>query len=289
MLESVMKRLQSSGKDRFLVANKDSLQPRVKGPATRQVFELVPSGALLPFVKRFLVVEFPSRHDDVHLPDTHPVAAFSFRGRCRIDGDGWAPAASFTGPREILRAHQHCEGHAVLLARFTPAGAAAFLRPPLEEFAGSTIDLAGVLGRPEELDRLRERLAGAANHRRRIKLLESFLLTHIRFSTPDPLMTAAVDWLERDTEAKRIAELTRYIGLSQSALERRFRRTLGISPKRFASIVRLQRAVRLQGGGADLTTISQAAGYFDQAHFIHDFRRATGRPPEMFFRQVRAK
>jgi transcriptional regulator GlxA family with amidase domain len=168
-------------------------------------------------------------------------------------------------------------------------GAAAFLRPPLEEFAGSTINLAGVLGRPEELDRLHEQLAGAPHHRRRIKLLENFLRTHIRVSAPDPLVTAAVDWLERDTEAKRIAELTRYIGLSQSALERRFRRTLGISPKRFASIVRLRRAVRLRAGGADLTTISQAAGYFDQAHFIHDFRRATGRPPETFFRQVPAE
>jgi AraC-like DNA-binding protein len=288
MLEGVMRRFQSSGTDRFL-ANEESLRRLVKEPGTRQVFEQVPSSTLLPFVKRFLVVESPSRHSDVHLPDTRPVAAFTFRGRCRLDGDRWAPAAAFTGPREILRAHEHCEGHAVLLATFTAVGAAAFLRPPLEEFAGSTINLAGVLGRPEELDRLHEQLAGAPHHRRRIKLLENFLGTHIRVSAPDPLMTAAVDWLERDTEAKRIAELARYIGLSQSALERRFRRTLGISPKRFASIVRLRRAVRLRAGGADLTTISQAAGYFDQAHFIHDFRRATGRPPETFFRQVPAE
>jgi AraC-like DNA-binding protein len=254
-----------------------------------QIFEQVPSVTLLPFLKRFLVVEFPSRHDDAHLPDTLPVAAFSFRGRCRIDGDAWAPAAAFTGPREILRAHEHCESHAVLLATFTAVGASAFLRPPLEEFARTTIDLAGVLGRPEELDGLREQLAGAPNHRQRIKLVENFLLTRIRVSAPDPLMTAAVDWLERGTEAKRIAELTRYIGLSQSALERRFRRTVGISPKRFASIVRLRRAVRLRTGGSDLTTVSHAAGYFDQAHFINDFRRATGSAPETFFRQVAAE
>lgn len=266
----------------------NSLQRRV-APGTMQVFEQVPSVTLLPFVKRFLVVEFPSRQGDTHLPDARPVAAFSFRGSCRIDGGGWAPAAAFTGPREILRTHEHCEGHAVLLATFTAVGATAFLRPPLEEFVGTTIDLAGVLGRREQLDRLCEQLAGAANHRRRIKLLENFMLTRIRVSAPDPLVAAAVAWLERGTEAKRIAELTRYIGLSQSALERRFRRVVGISPKRFASIVRLRRAVQLRAGGADLTTVSHAAGYFDQAHFIRDFRRATGSAPETFFRHVPAE
>jgi hypothetical protein len=90
------KRLQSIGTDRLPVASKDSLQRRVKEPGTMQVFEQAPSITLLPFLERFLVVEFPFRHGDAHLPDARPVAAFSFRGRCRIDGDGWAPAAAFT-------------------------------------------------------------------------------------------------------------------------------------------------------------------------------------------------
>ena len=84
---------------------------------------------------------------------------------------------------------------------------------------------------------------------------------------------------------RRIDDLTRYIGLSQSALERRFRRVVGVSPKRFASVLRLRRAVRLRAVGADLTAVAHAAGYFDQSHFIHDFRRATGSSPDAFFRQ----
>src|SRR5258708_21464194 len=118
-----------------------------------QAVEQLPHPALRPFIQRFLVVEFPALHRDVHLPDTSPVAAFSFRGRCRIDGDRWAPLAAFTGLRETLRAHEHCHEHAVLLATFTPVGAAAFLRPSLEEFTGTTADLAGILDRPAELDR----------------------------------------------------------------------------------------------------------------------------------------
>lgn len=88
-----------------------------------QVFEQAPDRALRPFIQRFLVVEFPSLHCDAHLPDTSTVAAFSFRGGCRIDGERWAPPAAFTGLRETLRAHEHCREHAVLLATFTPVGA----------------------------------------------------------------------------------------------------------------------------------------------------------------------
>jgi AraC-like DNA-binding protein len=253
-----------------------------------EVVERAPRAGMRPFIQRFLVVEFPASHRDAHLPDTNPVAAFSFRGGCRIDGDRWAPPAAFTGLHETLRTHEHRYEHAVLLVTFTPMGAAAFLRPSLEEFSGTTTDLAGILGRREELDRLHEQLAEAKNHARRIELLEDFLFARIRISAPDPLVAAAVAWLEQATGTRRIDDLTRYIGLSQSALERRFRKVVGLSPKKFAALVRLRHAVRLRAGGADLTAVAHGAGYFDQAHFINDFRRATGRAPDAFFRQAAA-
>src|SRR5258708_16920362 len=195
-----------------------------------QLFEQAPCPALRPFIQRFLVVKFPSFHRDAHLHDTRPVAAFSFRGRCRIDGDQWAPPAAFTGLRQVLSAHEHCHEHAVLLATFTPVGATAFLRPSLEEFSGPTTDLAGVLAPPTHLPRLHEQLVGAQNHPRRIKRLEDFLFTRARVSAPHPLVAAPLAWLEQGTGAKRIDDLTRYIGLSQSALERRFRRVVRVLP-----------------------------------------------------------
>jgi AraC-like DNA-binding protein len=252
------------------------------------VFAQTPRSALQPFIQRFLVVEFPGFHHDAHLPDICPVAAFSFRGQVRIEGHGWAPQAAFTGPRDTLRAHDHCDEHAVLLATFTPAGASAFLSPPLDELFGATVDLGAVLGHAHELDRLHERLAGAKDHRQRVRLLEDFLIGQVRSVTVDPLVVASVAWLERSTEPARIDDLSRYIGLSQSALERRFRRVIGISPKKVLSIMRLRRAAGLVAGGRNLTTAAHAAGYFDQSHFIHDFHRATGTSPHAFFRRTPA-
>jgi AraC-like DNA-binding protein len=265
-------------------ASKQAIYETRAKEAVRSI-QRAPHPALRPFIQRFLVVEFPAFHRDAHLPDTSPVAAFSLRGRCRLDGGQWAPPAAFTGLRETLRSHEHCHEHAVLLATFTPVGAAALLRTSLEAFSGATADLAGILGRPAELDRLHEQLAGAPDHERRIALLEDFLLAR-PVSAPDPLVTAAVAWFERGPGVKRIDDLTRYIGLSQSALERRFRKVVGLPPKKFASLVRLRRAVRLRANGADSTAVAHAAGYSDQSHFINDFRRATGSAPDAFFRQA---
>jgi hypothetical protein len=176
-----------------------------------RVSERAPGPALRPFLRRLLVVEFGSARRDTHLPDTGPVAAFSFRGGCRIGaGEGRpAPLAAFTGLHDTLRAHEHDSGHSVLIAAFTPVGAAAFLRPPLEEFTGATTDLAGILGSPAELGLLHERLADSQDHATRVALLEGFLLAHLHTLAPDPLVAGVVARLERSAGAERIADLAR--------------------------------------------------------------------------------
>ena len=247
------------------------------------LFQQAPCSALRPFVRHFRVVTHTVYRNDAHLPDTGPVAAFTFQGRCQLGSGEWVPEAAFTGLSQQVRTHAHRERHSVVLATFTPIGAQAFLSPPLEAFSDQTTNLVGVLGHRSELADLAERLTEAPDHSRRIRLVEAHLLARLRMPAPDPLVAAAVDWLEHDAEPRRIAALARYIGLSQSAIERRFRRVVGLSPKRFASIVRLQRAVALWRQGSDFTTAALGAGYFDQSHFIHDFRRAAGRAPEAFF------
>ena len=81
-----------------------------------------------------------------------------------------------------------------------------------------------------------------------------------------------------------IDETARRAGLTRRHLERRFRRTVGISPKRLARIARFQHAVRLlerQDGSlpAPGALTAAACGYADQAHFIRDFRDLAGCPP----------
>jgi methylphosphotriester-DNA--protein-cysteine methyltransferase len=65
-------------------------------------------------------------------------------------------------------------------------------------------------------------------------------------------------------------------------LEKRFRNIVGASPKKFASIVRLQNVVKNYTSGESLTHTAFESGYYDQAHFIHDFKQFTGDSPQKF-------
>lgn len=235
-----------------------------------------------------MVVEFAGACRDQHLPDASTIAAFSFRSECRAPGHGPMPPAAFTGLWETLRGHEHSAGHAVLLALFTPLGAAAFLRQPVDAFSGGTADLTSILPRPAGIRRLSEQIGEATGHGVRVKLLERFLLDRIEPSATDPLVAAAVAWLERDAGHARIDALTRHIGLSQSALERRFLRVVGLTPKKYAMLLRFKRALALRAHAADLTAVAHDAGYFDQSHFTNHFRRVTGVSPAAWFRQARA-
>jgi len=253
-----------------------------------RVFVQKPAKELRPFVKRFLVVEYPEPHEDSHLPETGLIAAFPFRGSCRLEDGSTVPHAALTGLHQRVRRHAHSRGNAVVLALFTPIGAAAFFDHPLDELANTTLGLDELVGDPSALTLLNEQLAKASNHSRRVQRVEEFLLSRARSAQPDPLVTAAVHWIERAPSEARIKALVRYIGLSQSALERRFRRHVGTSPKKFAALVRLKTIVRLHAGGADFTSIAHAAGYFDQSHFNHDFKQVTGLAPESYFGRAAA-
>jgi hypothetical protein len=72
-----------------------------------KVFPRAPCGALRPFVKRFLVVEFSTAQKDSHLPDTGLVGGFCFKGYCILHGETKMPQAALTGLWDCARNHEH--------------------------------------------------------------------------------------------------------------------------------------------------------------------------------------
>jgi AraC-like DNA-binding protein len=246
-----------------------------------------PSAPLRDLVKRFLLIESAAGEAQTVLPDTSLVAVIRFKGDCTLDGTR-APWAAVSGLRDTARTIAYSRGGAAILALFTPVGAAAFLRAPLDQLFNATTPMDALVGTQAQLSLLRERIAGAAHHRERVRILEAFLLSVAGDFEPDPLVSASVARIEATKGGLRIADLVRHIGLSQSALERRFRRAVGTTPKKFASIVRLRHLTRLFGAGANFTSLAHSAGYYDQAHFIKDMKRFTGVAPRIFFQRLDA-
>lgn len=242
-----------------------------------------PSPDLRDHIRRYVMVDHAAARADAHLPETGTLVAFVLRGTCELAGAGPAPAASVTGITETLRCHAHAAGNRVAVVAFTPAGAAALFRMPLEEFANRTVALAEAgLGRRDWAEET-ARLRAAPSDADRVRRLDGLFRSLLAGRRPDPLLAAATAWLHARPAGARIAALVRHVGLSQSALERSFRRGVGLTPKRFAALVRFREAARLAGTGLDFTTVAHAAGYADQAHFARDCQRVTGAAPSRFF------
>jgi AraC-like DNA-binding protein len=85
-----------------------------------------------------------------------------------------------------------------------------------------------------------------------------------------------------DAGEARIDRVAARLGITDRHLRRAFTEHVGVGPKDYARSVRLQRAVRLAATSNDWGRIALDAGYYDQAHFIADFRQLVGVTPRTF-------
>jgi AraC-like DNA-binding protein len=169
---------------------------------------------------------------------------------------------------------------AVVGVRLQPHGAAALLDRPQDDLVGATIGvdaLSMALARDLEDVRTRGTSVGTA-----ARAVQQCLLTRIDQSRVDPRVGMAVDHIRDARGMVTVDDLARRVELTGRQLERVFKRTVGVSPKRLARVTRFQRALRIlehldspQRG----TQTAAMCGYADQAHFIRDFRELAGCPP----------
>jgi methylphosphotriester-DNA--protein-cysteine methyltransferase len=120
-------------------------------------------------------------------------------------------------------------------------------------------------------------------------LLERLLLERRRpltAASTDALVDAAVRAIRDARGVVHVGALARELSISRDRLEKRFRHAVGTTPKHLASIHRLRRALQLCRGKPSFSQVALDAGYFDQSHFIREFRAFTGDSPGRFFASV---
>jgi len=114
--------------------------------------------------------------------------------------------------------------------------------------------------------------------------VESIVAAHL--PEPDPrteLVAHLVSAIAEDRAIVRVEQIVAQSGLSQRALQRLFREYVGVSPKWVLQRYRLlEAAERLAAGETDGARVAHELGYFDQAHFIRDFKAIVGRSPGAF-------
>ena len=105
-----------------------------------------------------------------------------------------------------------------------------------------------------------------------------------------PEVQSLVEWIAHDPSLTSVEGLSAASGLSIRAIQRMFRYYVGVSPKWMIRRCRLQEAAaRVEAGGVEnWAALAQQLGYFDQAHFIREFRQMVGQPPAEYLKRVRA-
>ena len=175
------------------------------------------------------------------------------------------------------------EQRAVVGVNFRPGGAFPFLGLPAGELQNEQAALE-VLWGPRGR-RLRERLLDAPTVASRFGIVEQALRAQIsRPLARHPAVAAALREFNRVAAAPTVGEVTRQTGLSRRRFIEVFRDQVGLTPKvywrlqRFRHVVqRVHRAPRVEW--ADLAL---ECGYYDQAHFIRDFRAFSGLSPSAY-------
>jgi AraC-like DNA-binding protein len=174
----------------------------------------------------------------------------------------------------------------VLGIRLRPVGAFALFSHPISELTGLTVDLADLAGRVAVS--LAERCYAAPTVEGRFRLVDQWISERLRESpSPDPGIAWAAGRLEASSGQRPIAPLYQHAGLGKTRFVERFREHVGMTPKRYARVLRFRRALGLLQEGRELSEVALAAGYYDQPHMNADFRELAGMTPAAFVSAAR--
>lgn len=250
-----------------------------------KIERFLPTDFLKPFVKTFMIVESENGTESRILPDTSIVLAFRIKGEVvqKSEQNKVAlPSAIISGLRNKTRIVDYSQNSSMLLVAFKEGGANAFFAAPLHELFGMSLPLDDILRRSEVIE-TEEKLSEAKSNRERIRTIENFLLSQLKDDQFDRLVFNAVEKIRAKRGDVKINKLLKFFHTSRDPFEKRFRRVTGTSPKQFSQIIRLRNLISSYSPDKTLTDLAAEFGYFDQAHFIKDFKSFTGLPPRRFF------
>lgn len=254
-------------------------------PILQKFITYLPSEILRPYIKQFAISESDVEQTYKVLPGPSLVIGIQYSGRLfqvQETSINKLDEAGITGLLSSYRMFRNVAGTGTVLIYFTEQGASAFFRQPMDELFGESVSLEHFFP-TAALNALKERLAEAKDDRGRLSHTERFLVAHLRYPDTDPLVYAAIQHIQQSQGQVRIKDLAAVLHISQSALERRFRSIVGATPKKYASIIRFNKAIKDFARAQTLTDLANSTGYYDQAHFVKDFKQFSGETPEQFF------
>ncbi|MCX7711421.1 MAG: helix-turn-helix domain-containing protein [Clostridia bacterium] len=177
----------------------------------------------------------------------------------------------------------------VLGISFLPLGVYPFFKTPLIEFANKNIEV--VLFAHEFTSRIEEKLGLAGDTSEKLELLETELLKILNTEEiPSEEVCLIFRYFHMSIDHMDIQEFCERFGVHPRRLERIFAKYIGISPKQFQRLHRFQNVIRQLEVKRfpSLTEVAYENEYYDQNHFIKEFKEFAGCAPSQFIHEKKA-
>ena len=243
----------------------------------------MPSDNLKPYVKCYIVVDCNMTMVNRMFPHTSVIMGFRFRGTTKYitQTENTLPFAVIAGLRKSIQLMKDEAGTSNLLVIFHTAKVASFFKEPIHLLFDEVIAL-NEMNYFNDVNEIEDKLCSAATDQQRIQVLEDFLIKRIK-PTEDHLIYEGTKIISSSQGIVRIKDITNKLNISIDAFEKRFRKMVGCSPKQFSYIIRMNSAINsLENQSIAQTALN--AGYYDQSHFVKDFKIFTGQTPSEFLK-----
>ena len=256
-----------------------------------------PSKILAPYIKRYWAIENTLDEGEICVQ--------------RIIPTGLTELLLYLTPRpKILNSHKYLSDNVALYGQqndyydmelagnlsvfsvdFQPQGIMQFFKFPLHEICNQNVPLKYISGQAGR--DLEEKMGEAATFPHRVNIVETYLLNLLKSNSADfefRRINHVIEMIKQTYGNIHINQMASGACLSRRQFERVFAEYVGISPKQYQKIIRFQYALfqKQQNNNLNMTELTYGSGYFDQSHFINDFKSMCGLTPKQYFMENEA-
>jgi AraC-like DNA-binding protein len=173
----------------------------------------------------------------------------------------------------------------MFILNFRKGRAYPFVEMPLHELTDIVVDCDLVMS--DKVSELRELLLNQFSIDRKFFVAEKYIMKAYQSKlNENPFVDFAVNQIIHNPRQTTIESIALKVGYSHKHLVKIFKENVGLTPKSFLKIIRFQKAIAEieKVKTANWTSIAYESGYYDQAHFINDFKEFSGFTPNGFLK-----
>ncbi|MCB0278709.1 MAG: helix-turn-helix transcriptional regulator [Calditrichaeota bacterium] len=171
----------------------------------------------------------------------------------------------------------------MLVIRFHAGGSYPFIQMPIIDLNNLVVDAELVFG--QEILDLYEQLCEDSDAQSKFRLVENWLMKRLqRCLLPETVIQYAVQHIKQSPSLESLKQISDQCGYSQKQFIHLFKKHIGLSPKAYQRIIRFNQVLQEieRHRHINWSQLVYDCGYYDQAHFIKEFKLFSGMNPSQF-------